>query len=114
MYNKADSEKGFTLIELLVVVSIIALLVSILLPALGKARAQAKRSVCASNLHQIGVATVAYATNNGGWLPRKQPYSEISTGKEIFLLRDGKYLADPAIAAASAIAGRIASPEEIR
>lgn len=57
--------RAFTLIELLVVVSIIALLVSILMPALGRARAAAKNSVCASNLHQIGLATVMYESDAG-------------------------------------------------
>ena len=60
--------KGFTLIELLVVVSIIALLVSILLPALSKAREQAKRAVCLSNVKGLGTATVMYATDNDDWL----------------------------------------------
>ena len=52
---------GFTLIELLVVVSIIALLVSILLPSLSRARAVARRAVCGSNLHQLGVGTAMFA-----------------------------------------------------
>ncbi len=58
------SRKGFTLIELLVVVAIIALLISILLPSLGRARTLAKRTVCLTNLRQIGIATRAYAGAN--------------------------------------------------
>lgn len=61
--------KAFTLIELLVVVSIIALLVSILLPALGRARDQAKRVMCMSNLKQITTVTWQYAPDYDGWTP---------------------------------------------
>ncbi|MBN1437198.1 MAG: type II secretion system protein [Sedimentisphaerales bacterium] len=59
---------GFTLIELLVVVSIIALLVSILLPALGKAREQARGVVCNTNLRQLGVYCQMYQMNNDDWI----------------------------------------------
>ncbi len=55
------SNKAFTLIELLVVISIIALLVSILMPALGRAKEQAKRTICATNLHSTYVGLTAYA-----------------------------------------------------
>lgn len=60
--------RGFTLIELLVVVSIIALLVSILMPALGRARQQAQSVLCKTNLRTIGLAEVLYATDNNDYL----------------------------------------------
>lgn len=61
-------KQAFTLVELLVVISIIALLVSILLPALGQARAQAKSTVCKSNLRQLALANIGYAMENDGRL----------------------------------------------
>ena len=60
---------GFTLIELLVVISIIALLISILMPALGKAREQAKRVVCASHLHQFALMASQYALDHEDFFP---------------------------------------------
>lgn len=60
---------GFTLVELLVVISIIALLLSVLMPALSRAKQQAKRTVCKSNLKQIGVAFFTYSIGNGDFLP---------------------------------------------
>lgn len=59
-FSKGFQRAGFTLIELLVVVAIIALLMGILLPSLGKAREQARRSVCLSNLKEIGSSMFIY------------------------------------------------------
>lgn len=62
---------GFTLIELLVVIAIIALLIAVLLPALSRAREISRRTVCGTNLRQIGMAFQQYTEDFDGWFPAK-------------------------------------------
>ena len=68
-----SKRNAFTLIELLVVVAIIALLVAILLPSLSRARDEAERIACASNLHQCGLALRMYADDYDGKAPMADP-----------------------------------------
>jgi len=64
-----ENSRAFTLVELLVVIGIMALLISILLPSIVRARKQARALVCASNIRQIGVSLFAYAAENKGKFP---------------------------------------------
>jgi prepilin-type N-terminal cleavage/methylation domain-containing protein/prepilin-type processing-associated H-X9-DG protein len=61
--------RGFTLVELLVVIGIIAVLISILLPALSKVRRQANGTACLSNMRQLAQAVLMYANENRYWMP---------------------------------------------
>src|SRR3954452_7485704 len=76
----ASCRRAFTLVELLVVIGIIALLISILLPALSKARKSANTVACASNLRQICQAMIAYTSENKGYIPG----SPVTSGRFLF------------------------------
>jgi prepilin-type N-terminal cleavage/methylation domain-containing protein/prepilin-type processing-associated H-X9-DG protein len=67
--DRPHARKGFTLVELLVVIGIIALLISVLLPTLNKARTAANVTKCLSNIRQLAIATTAYIAENKGKLP---------------------------------------------
>ncbi|MCG3147568.1 MAG: hypothetical protein PCFJNLEI_01008 [Verrucomicrobiae bacterium] len=66
---RSQTRLAFTLIEVLTVIGIIAILLGLLVPALGYARARARELQCASNLRQLYVLSKMYTNDNGGWIP---------------------------------------------
>jgi len=79
MKHRPHTQRGFTLIELLVVIAIIIILASLLLPALSRAKEQARLAKCTNNLKQIAIGTRTFGLDNEGKVPWHVPASDGGT-----------------------------------
>ena len=77
-WSSRHRRRGFTLVELLVTIAVIAVLIGILVPAVGGARDVARSAACRSNLHQLSVAWIAYMMDNKGKFPFHRPNDDLA------------------------------------
>ena len=85
-------QHGFTLIELLVVIAIIAILASLLLPALGKAKEKARYTSCMNLMKQFGLAVIYFTEDNDDYFPHRQDWLDRGNNGRIELGQMYKYL----------------------
>src|SRR5688500_9569866 len=78
-----SKKRGFTLIELLVVIAIIAILAAILFPVFARARENARRTSCLSNVKQIGLGIMQYVQDNDEMYPMALNYYSAASGDEV-------------------------------
>ncbi len=106
--DRTQRRLGFTLIELLVVISIIAVVISILLPALKKSRESAKDMMCKSNLRSIGQATMAYTVDFDDYMPMNsrssiwffyflKSHSHSGSAINLGMLYPHRYISEPTV-----------------
>lgn len=94
--NRPGALPGFTLVELLVVIGIIAVLIGILIPVLGRARDTANMTKCRANLSQIGTALRMYANDNRDHYPSPEACGDSSVSEYAYAFRRGINEPDPA------------------